>query len=140
MERYEYFERKINYYETDKMAIVHHSNYARFLEECRIDMLEHYGISLEMFEDLGYMIPVLELNCRYIESVRYGETIRIVPKLEKVTPVKFLITYKIYNQEMTKIVHEAYSSHCFIDSKYKPVSMKKEHPDLYNKLVEISNM
>ena len=31
------FERKINYYETDKMGIVHHSNYIRFLEEARTD-------------------------------------------------------------------------------------------------------
>lgn len=29
------FERKINYYETDRMGVVHHSNYIRYLEEAR---------------------------------------------------------------------------------------------------------
>ena len=29
------YKRIINYYETDKMGIVHHSNYIRFLEEAR---------------------------------------------------------------------------------------------------------
>ena len=33
------FERKINYYETDKMGVVHHSNYIRFMEEARCDWL-----------------------------------------------------------------------------------------------------
>lgn len=140
MEKYKYFTRRINYYETDKMAVVHHSNYARYLEECRIMMLEHYGISLCMFEEMGYMIPVVELNCKYIESAKYGDTIKIVPKLSEVSPVKFKITYKIYNEDMSRVIHEAYSTHCFIDGNYRPVSMKREHPDLYNKMIEISNL
>ena len=32
--------RKINYYETDKMGITHHSNYIRFMEEARIYFLK----------------------------------------------------------------------------------------------------
>ena len=35
MEKQFKYERKINYYETDKMGVVHHSNYIRFLEEAR---------------------------------------------------------------------------------------------------------
>lgn len=35
MEKEIVFERKINYYETDRMGVVHHSNYIRFLEEAR---------------------------------------------------------------------------------------------------------
>ena len=27
--------RRINYYETDKMEVTHHSNYVRFMEEAR---------------------------------------------------------------------------------------------------------
>ena len=38
------FERKLNYYETDRMGVVHHSNYIRFLEEARCFWLEQEGI------------------------------------------------------------------------------------------------
>ncbi len=138
MKKYKYYERAINYYETDKMAVVHHSNYARYLEECRIDLLRFYGIPLEMFEELGYMIPVLELNCKFKESIKYGDVIRIVPCLEKVTPIRFHFTYKIYNQDMSRVVHEASTSHCFLDADFKPVSMKKEKPELYDKFLRIS--
>ena len=34
---------KVQYYETDKMQITHHSNYLRFMEEARIDYLEQIG-------------------------------------------------------------------------------------------------
>lgn len=37
------YQHKVQYYETDKMGITHHSNYIRFLEEARIDFLEKIG-------------------------------------------------------------------------------------------------
>lgn len=42
-----YYSRKINYYETDAMRIVHHSNYIRWFEEARIDFLEKSRLSLQ---------------------------------------------------------------------------------------------
>lgn len=42
--------RKINYYETDKMGITHHSNYVRFMEEARTDFLEKHGCGYSSFE------------------------------------------------------------------------------------------
>lgn len=131
MEKYKYYERKINYYETDKMAVVHHSNYARFLEEGRIEYMAHYGIPLEYFEGLGYMIPVVELQEKFVQSARFGDTIKIVIALTRVTAAKFEFSYKIYNEDMNILLHEAMTSHCFIDSNYKPISMKKENPELF---------
>lgn len=137
MEKYKYYERKINYYETDKMSVVHHSNYARYLEETRISMLGFYGLSLEKFEDMGYIIPVLDLHSYFKESIRFGETIKIVPKLVKVTNLKFYFKYIIYDEQMMGIKHIAESSHCFLDVNFKPVSLKKTAPDLFEKLVSL---
>ena len=53
------YERRINYYETDKMGIVHHSNYIRFLEEARCYMLDEMGIPYSYLEEQKIMIPVL---------------------------------------------------------------------------------
>ena len=47
------YTRKINYYETDKMGVVHHSNYIRFLEEARCRWLEELNISMEKLEELN---------------------------------------------------------------------------------------
>ena len=135
MERYKFYQRSINYYETDKMSVVHHSNYARYLEECRVDMMRHYDMPLEMFEEAGYIVPVLELHGEFKESIRFGETVKVVPKIYKVTPVKFFISYVIYDETLTKVKHIASSSHCFLDRDFKPVSLKKIAPELYERLV-----
>lgn len=137
MEKYKYYERKINYYETDKMSVVHHSNYARYLEETRISMLDFYGLSLEMLENMGYIIPVLELRGCFKESIRFGETIKIVPKLIKLTNLKFYFKYTIYDEQMTAIKHTAESSHCFLDKDFRPVSLKKTAPELFSRLASL---
>lgn len=137
MEKYKFYERSINYYETDKMSVVHHSNYARFLEECRVDMLRYYEMPLEMFEEKGYVIPVLDLYSEFKESIKFGETVKIVPRIDKVTPVKFFISYMIYDETMTRVKHIAKSSHCFLNADFKPVSLKKVEPELYNRFLAL---
>ena len=42
--------REINYYETDKMGIVHHSNYIRFLEEARCRWMKELGLVMHSRE------------------------------------------------------------------------------------------
>ena len=41
---------KVQYYETDQMAIVHHSNYIRWFEEARVDFLEKIGFGYHQTE------------------------------------------------------------------------------------------
>ena len=45
------YKRKVNYYETDAMQIVHHSNYIRFLEEARISFMDKIGLPYKKIEE-----------------------------------------------------------------------------------------
>ena len=134
---YKIFKRQINYYETDKMQVVHHSNYIRFLEECRMDFLAQMGIDYDKLEHTGIMIPVLAVSCNYRTPARFGETICIVPKLEKFHGVKFDMSYKIYNEDLSMLHNDATTSHCLVDMNFKPVRIKKEFPDLYSTLEKL---
>ena len=49
------YERKVFYYETDKMSIVHHSNYIRIFEESRVWFMEQAGMPFEKIEEQGYL-------------------------------------------------------------------------------------
>ena len=135
MEPYKYYEREIHYYETDKMSIVHHSNYARYLEEARIDFMRYYGLPFTELEEKGYMSPVLELHGRFLESIRFGEKIKIVIYIDSMTSARFSFSYKIYDEEMKVLKHTAQSSHCIIDSNYRPVAIKRLPEELRSKLI-----
>ncbi len=131
MEKYQVFKRTIQYYETDKMQVVHHSNYIRFLEECRMDFLAQMQLDYKEMESRGIMIPVLSVECDYKTPARFGENICIVPKLESFTGVKFAMSYQIYSEDFSVLHNEARTTHCFVDFDFKPVRMKKEFPEVY---------
>ena len=54
---------KVNYYETDKMGITHHSNYIRFMEEARMNFLSEIGYPMTRLEEEGITSPVVSVNC-----------------------------------------------------------------------------
>jgi len=53
---------KVNYYETDKMGLTHHSNYIRFMEEARVDFMEQLGFGYEKMEAEGVGSPVIAID------------------------------------------------------------------------------
>ncbi len=69
------YRRLVQYYETDRMGIVHHSNYIRWFEEARTDFLRNNGIVYSDLEQSGVMIPVVNVSCRFRTPARYDEWI-----------------------------------------------------------------
>ena len=130
------YTRKVAYYETDQMAIVHHSNYIRWFEEARIDFLSQIGIPYSKMEEEGILIPVLSASCEYKFAMRFGEQFRIRLKLTRFTGVKFYVQYEVTDPETGKVHATGETSHCFVDKNMTPVRMKKEHPDIYERLME----
>ena len=127
------FERKINYYETDKMGIVHHSNYIRFFEEARCKLLEDCGLPYDVMEAKGIMSPVLGISCKYKQYVTFGDIIEIKAWFKEFTGVRFTVCYEIYNKKTGVICVVGESNHCFTDTNLKPLNLKKHHYDVYEK-------
>ena len=134
------FERKINYYETDKMGIVHHSNYIRFFEEARCDLLDACGLPYDLMEKTGIMSPVLGVSCKYKQYVSYGDTILVHAYIKEFTGVKFTVAYEIYNKHTNEICVTGESNHCFTDSNLKPLNIKKYNNDVYQKFISLVNI
>lgn len=126
------YTRKINYYETDKMGVVHHSNYIRFLEEARCRWLEEYNLPMEEIEELGYTIPTLEVNCKYKYHVSSGDVITIKPYITEYNGVRMTVKYEVIDIKTGKSVVEAWTKHCFTDMNLKPVNIKKKNEKIDN--------
>ena len=131
------FERKINYYETDKMGIVHHSNYIRFFEEARCDLLDNCGLPYDVMEEKGIMSPVLGVSCKYKQHVTYGDTIEVKAWIKEFTGVKFTVSYEIYNKKTNVLCVSGESNHCFTDSNLITLNLKKHFNDVYVKFVSL---
>ena len=121
------YSHKVQYYETDQMGIVHHSNYIRWFEEARIDMLEQMGMGYSRMEKQGIIIPVLSVRCEYRSMTRFGETVEIIPLLRKYNGVRMNIEYTIVDRDTGELRCVGESTHCFLTKDGKPVSLKREY-------------
>lgn len=130
-EKIKLYERKAFYYETDKMGIVHHSNYIRWFEEARIHFLNEVGFPYAKMEELGVMIPVLSARADYKNAVRFDETVLIVLKVEEFNGFKMRISYRVIGKENGDLKVTGETSHFFTDMNLKPIRTKKAYPDIY---------
>lgn len=64
------FSLKVRFYETDLMGVVHHANYLRWFEMGRVEYLRQAGIDLNEMMGEGFMVPIVDVNCRYRQSAR----------------------------------------------------------------------
>lgn len=126
---------KVQYYETDKMQVTHHSNYLRFLEEARIDFLDQIGWGYAKMEEEGIISPVLSLTCDYKHATTFPDVLTIYVTIEKLSAVRLTLSYKIMNGE--KVACTATTSHCFIKNN-NPMILQKEYPDFYQTLKNLT--
>lgn len=122
--------RKVNYYETDRMGITHHSNYVRWMEEARVRLLDDIGYGLKKLEQDGITSPVVDIECHYKKTTTFDDEVRIDVSVEKYSGVKLVFKYTITNTADESIVFTAKSSHCFINESGKPIAVKKHYPEL----------
>lgn len=126
--RWQPYQHKVQYYETDGMGIVHHSNYIRWFEEARVDFLAQIGMPFEQVEARGIVSPVLRVSCEYKTMARFGETVRISVLVTGYTGAKLFLAYRVEDAVSGELRCTGESSHGFL-SGGRPVSLRRAAPD-----------
>lgn len=125
------FVRKAQYYETDQMGIIHHSNYIRWFEEARLDYLDKHGISYRRIEELGIVIPVLEVECKYKHMVHFGDEVRIYTTVKEYTGTRLTLGYEVLDAA-DQLMTLGSSKHCFLSGDTgRLVSLKRSFPAVH---------
>ena len=120
----------VQYYETDKMGITHHSNYIRWMEEARVDFLSQIGWDYAKLEAAGIISPVLNVSCDYKKTTTFSDKVTIRVSVLELRGVKLHLAYEMKNEEGT-VVCLATSSHAFLNTDGKPIRLQQEQPGLF---------
>lgn len=117
------------YYETDRMGIVHHSNYIRYFEIARVRFLRALDCSYERLEAMGVEGPVVSVSARYVKPASFGDTLTIELAVSRYTGVRLAFTYRIVNGDgETVCVGE--SEHAFTRrSDHRVIALPRELPE-----------
>ena len=119
---------KVQYYETDRMGVTHHSNYIRWMEEARVDMLEQMGWGYDRMEAMGIQSPVIGLECRYRAPTTFGDQVDVAVSVQSYRCPRLVVAYEMRKADGT-LAFTGESSHCFMDRAGKFLRLAKALPE-----------
>jgi acyl-CoA thioester hydrolase len=112
------YQKRVRYGETDQMGYVYYGNYAQYYEIGRVEMLRSLGMTYkEMEQDMGIMMPVVNLEIRYLRPARYDELLTIKTSLQSLPGEKYILFHvEIFNEE-ERLINGGSVRLCFVDIK-----------------------
>jgi acyl-CoA thioester hydrolase len=90
---------RVRYGETDQMGYMYYGNYAEFYEVGRVEMLRSLGLTYSGMEESGIMMPVLEMNCKYLKPALYDEEITVKVMMDKMPGIRIHFRYELFNEK-----------------------------------------
>ncbi|WP_029285046.1 thioesterase family protein [Pedobacter sp. R20-19] len=121
---------KVRYAETDQMGIVHHANYALYYEIARTECFEaSSGITYESMEADGVMLPLLELQSKFLKPAFYNQVLTVKCLVKELPTVRLNVEYEIYN-EAEQLINIGKTVLVFVDKQTrKPCQPPKNFMD-----------
>ncbi|MGN5955846.1 acyl-CoA thioesterase [Sphingobacterium lactis] len=105
---------RVRYAETDQMGYVYYGNYATYYEEARTEMLRSTGVSYKELEDMGVMLPVTDLNCKFIKAAKYDDLVTINIYIREKPGIRIKFEYELFN-EAGELLNTGYTQLVFVD-------------------------
>lgn len=106
---------KVRYVETDQMGVVHHSNYAQYYELARTECFEACsGMSYASMEADGVMLPILELQSKFLKPALYNQVLTIKSIVKELPTVRLRVDYEIYN-EANELINTGQTTLVFVN-------------------------
>ena len=119
---------RVRYAETDKMGIVHHSNYLIWFEFGRSEFCRARGFSYrDMEEKDNALLVVAEIYCRYKSPAFYEDVLTVRTSVGEIRSRSIRFIYEIFRKSDSTLIAEGETLHLITDENKKVRSL----PDNY---------
>ncbi|MDQ6694389.1 MAG: acyl-CoA thioesterase [Chloroflexota bacterium] len=121
---------RVRYAETDAMGIVHHASYVVWLEMGRTEFMRAFGFTYRQLEEMGVVMPVLEINVRYRRPAVYDDELCITTWVDELSRTRIKLAYSIVRTSDGKLLTEGSSLHTFTGRDGRPIRIT-HHPEAW---------
>ncbi len=125
------YKRRVQFYETDAQGVVHHSNYFRYFEEARGELLRTLGYPYSKLREEGYDVILLEARCQFKKPIYYDEVVTIETNLMDMDRFTFSFEYLLLVDGQIRAIGS--TRHCVIN-KRRVVSVPQGVRELFTKI------
>ncbi|CAM2068607.1 Acyl-CoA thioesterase [Sulfidibacter corallicola] len=99
---------EIPFHDIDLMRVVWHGHYYKYFELARTELFRRHHLDIDQMKELGLMFPVIESHCRYVSSLKYGETAVIRARMVEVE-YRLKVTYQVFEATTERRVAKGYT-------------------------------
>ena len=90
---------RVRYADTDQMNIVYYGNYATYFEVARTESIRQLGFTYKEMENMGIMMPVIELQCKYLRPAHYDDLLTVHATIKELpTDHRIHFHQEVYNE------------------------------------------
>lgn len=90
---------RVPFSETDAMAIVHHSNHAKYFERGRVEYLRLVDLEYTKIMEMGLHFPLTSLHVDFRRPLRFDDLILVETSILNLTKVRLNFEYRIFKLE-----------------------------------------
>ncbi len=88
---------RVRYGETDQMSFVYYGVYAQYYEVGRVELLRSLGVTYKELEEMGFALPVVNLNINYKKPAYYDDELTIRTTIKELPSAKITFYYEMFN-------------------------------------------
>jgi len=121
---------RVRYGETDQMGYLYYGNYALYYEVGRAEAIRQLGFTYRELEEMGIMMPVVDLHSQYFRPALYDNLITVKTILKELPEAhKIQFHSELYNEQQ-QLLNKGVTTLVFYDPKTKQkVNMPEELMD-----------
>ncbi|HWQ77768.1 MAG TPA: thioesterase family protein [Anaerovoracaceae bacterium] len=127
---------RVIYADTDAMGVVYHTNYIKWFEVGRCELLRSRGYPYARLEEDDIMLPVIECGCKYRTPAYYDELLEVTARIAELKGATVSIDYEIRRPETGELLVTGFTKHAITNHKFKPIRLRDRNRSLYDLLLE----
>lgn len=126
---------RVIYADTDAMGVVYHTNYIKWFEVGRCELLRSIGFPYAKLEEDGILLPVAECSCKYRLPAVYDDVLEVTARIAEMKGATVTLDYEIKRQGTGELLVTGSTKHAVTDPTFKPIRLRDRSRELYDRLL-----
>jgi acyl-CoA thioester hydrolase len=126
---------RVRYAETDQMGVVYHAHYLVWFEIGRVELMRALGFEYKLMEtEDDCFIVVVEASCRYRQSAKYDELLRVRTRIAQAGNRVVKYSYELLRDSDNQLLATGATTHVVCGKDGKPKQLPQKYRNKFRAL------
>ena len=121
------------YADTDAMGVVYHTNYIKWFEIGRSELMRQLGVPYPELGKVGLNLPLIKVSCEYLKFATYDQLLTVETEFDYIKKATVRYNSRIWNENKENLIAEGYTIHACTNNEGKIRRIPKLLLELINK-------